>query len=263
MPRAKKTAPKPVDKEYRLAGDIAPLSYIVKVGGKGNLLIFDEKSGGNRAIRHCRNERSIFIDEQSDNAVLDPIIIERGYLKVPYTEASTQKFMDAHPGNTANGGHLFYEVDEDKEAEDALKREDLVLQLKNEVIEAQKTEKGVFQMEALVAVLKGSSATAAKLTTNQLRREIFLEIDNNPFRFSDGDGKSELFGPDITRRHLALSCMASNIIRTSGDGRQIIWAHNGETITNVPAGVKPTDHLFEFLETDDGILVLEEMEKRK
>lgn len=263
MAKPKKTTPKPVDKEYRLSGDIGPLSFIIKVGGKGNLLIYDEKAQENRAIRHCRNERSIFIDEQSDNAVLDPIVIEKGYLKVPYTEVSTQKFLDAHPDNEANGGHLFYEVDEDREAEDALKREDLVLQLKNEVIEAQKTDKGIFQMEALVAVLKGSSATAAKLTTNQLRREIFLEIDNNPFRFSNGEGKSELFGPDVTRRHLALSCMASNIIRTSGDGRQIIWSHSGETITNVPAGVKPTEHLFEFLETDDGILVLEEMQKRK
>jgi hypothetical protein len=266
MPKAKAKAKVKAagrkEREYRLCNDMAPLSWIIKTGGKGDLLTFDEAEGRNRAIRHCRNEKSIYVEEQSEHAILDPIVIERGRLVVPATEVITQDFLDQSPDNKSNGGNVFEEVDADKEAEESLKREDLILDLKQEVRDMQKKEEGIINLQSLVAVLKGSTVTAAKFTSSELRREIFLEIDRNPERFIDENGNSELFGEDIKRRHIALLALASDTIRTSGDGRRVIWTKGGETITNIPAGVKPTDHLFEFLESDEGIIVLEEMQKR-
>lgn len=258
----KKSSIEMVDKEYRLSNDMAPLSWIIKTGGKGNLIVLDKETKTNRSIRHCINEKSVFIDEQSDHALLEPIVIEKGYLFVPASQQATQKFMDIHPDNEANGGTVFYEVDEDKEAEESLEREDLIIDLKSEVREVQKSKDGILKLQALVAVLKNSAVTASKMTSSELRREIFIQIDANPYRFTSGNGKSELFGEDVFRRHIALTALNSGVIRSTADGRAFIWADNKETITNVPAGVKPTDHLFEYLSTDDGILVIEEMQKR-
>lgn len=258
---AKKSIDK-VDKEYRLCNDLAPLSWIIKTGGKGNLLVFDEKLGVNRAIRHCRNQKSIFLDEQDEHAILDALVIEKGYMKVPFNEPLTQAFMDAHPDNEENGGQVFYEVNEEKEASNYLDREDLILDLKTEVRETLKQDAGIIKLQALVAVLKSNPAEAAKMSNTELRREIFAAIDTNPNRFADDKGNPTLFDEDILRRSLALSALASDVIRTSADGRKVIWSKEKETITNIPMGVKPTDHLFEFLETDEGKLVLEEIQKR-
>lgn len=258
---AKKSIDK-VDKEYRLCNDMAPLSWIIKTGGKGNLLVFDEKEGVNRAIRHCRNEKSIFLDEQSEHAILDAVVIEKGYMRVPFNEPITQTFMDSHPDNEANGGHVFYEVNEEKEASNYLDREDLILDLKTEVRETLKQEAGIIKLQALVAVLKSSPAEAARMSNTELRREIFAAIDTNPTRFADDKGNPTLFDEDILRRSIALSALASDIIRTSADSRQIIWSKEKEVVTNIPSGIKPTDHLFEYLESDEGKLVLEEIQRR-
>lgn len=250
------------DKLYRLAGDLAPLSYNLKSGSKGNLLVWDEESGTNRAIRHCRNEKTIFIDEQSEHALVEPVIIEKGYLTVPARETITQDFLDIHPGNVANGGNVFEEVNEDKQAEEQIEREDLILDLKNAVREKQKDEEGIYELQALVATLKGSAAIASKMSSAELKREIYIAIENNPLRFSNGKGGHTLFDRAVKRKHLALLCIGSGVISTSPNGKAYVWADTGSVITNIPAGVKPTDHLFEFLETDEGILVLEEMQKK-
>lgn len=261
MPKAAKKAIELKDKEYRLCNNLSPLSWVIKTGGRGNLLVFDSKAGTNRPIRHCRNERSIFIDEQSDHALLEPIIIEKGRLVVKANEVTTQAFLDAHPDNKANGGNTFELIDEDREAEDSLIREDMIIDLKSEVRSVQKEDNGIFKFQSLVAVLKDSVTQASKMTTSELRREIYLAIENNPKRFMNGN-KINLFSEEVSRRHIALLGLSSNIIKTSSDGRAIVWGDSGEVITNIPSGIKATDHLFEYLESDDGLLVLGELQNR-
>jgi hypothetical protein len=48
-------------KTYRLADDRSGESCMIKTGKKGDLTIFDEEAGRRRAIRHCPNQRSIFV----------------------------------------------------------------------------------------------------------------------------------------------------------------------------------------------------------
>ena len=60
-----------VDKSYRLLGDRSGEAFLLKTGKNKRLLIFDTDEKINRAIRHCPNEKSIFLDEQSNHALVE------------------------------------------------------------------------------------------------------------------------------------------------------------------------------------------------
>src|SRR5210317_311482 len=95
-----KTTPREIkDKEYRLLDDRSGLSTIMKTGKNGKILIFDKTLNISRPIRHCPSERSIFIDEQSEHAYVEPIIFLGGNLLVPKESQMTQQFLDASPDN--------------------------------------------------------------------------------------------------------------------------------------------------------------------
>lgn len=247
------------EKEYRLLGDIAPKSFIIKTGQKGDLLVFDKQNGYQRPIRHCKNEKSIFVDEQSEYALVSPIIFESGYLKVRPEEVSTKKFLDAHPSNKANGGNLFEEVNDEMNALEDLEYEDLVVDLKALVREKQKEEDGLFEMQTLAASIKNSYVSVANLSMPELRQEIYKAINANPYAFVQEDGSLSLFDEKSKRKYLALRALADNIIKVSLDGRTLEWSDTKNAITSIPAGVKPTEHLAEFLETDDGIILLDKI----
>ena len=68
----KTTAEKYVDKQYKLLGDTAPLSYMLasRHTRRFPLLWFDEEKGENRALRYARNQKSPFEDEQDGNCYI-------------------------------------------------------------------------------------------------------------------------------------------------------------------------------------------------
>ena len=89
------------DKAYKLTREVAPLSLILasRHTNRVPLLYFDEETGVNRPLRYARNQNSPFQDEQDDNAILEPIVFEDGFLFVPRTNQVLQKFLSYHPGN--------------------------------------------------------------------------------------------------------------------------------------------------------------------
>jgi hypothetical protein len=116
-------------------------STMIKTGRKGNLTVAEKQEGGGylrRAIRHCPNQASIYVEEQDIHAEVKPVIFINGYLKVEPTHPKTQEFLDAHPSNVNNGGTWFEEVDEEKEATEGLEIDDLITDLKYEVKEMAK-----------------------------------------------------------------------------------------------------------------------------
>ena len=246
------------DKTYRLRGDISPLSYILKAGRSGTLLYFDEEKGFNRSIRHCPNEKSIFIDEQSDNAKVEIIEFERGYLTIPYKMVSTQEFLDKNPKN----GVLYEEVNDEKEAKDDIVEEELLLDLKTAVREKLQEKDGVYELEALVAVLKGSSVIASELTESALKREVYLEINMNPHRFIDDNGNISLFDDSIKRKHIALTAIANGVLEISPKQDSYRWGHNKQTVLDIPKGIKPIECLSDHFLTDEGMMLLKEILKR-
>lgn len=248
-----------VEKEYRLANDIAPASCIIKTGGDGKLLVYDEKKKYNRAIRHCRNEKSIFLDEQSEFAVLDPIVIIKGNLRVGPNEITTKLFLDASPQNVKNGGSLFEEINDEMEASKSLEVEDLIVDLKSLVKETQKKKDGLLELQTLVSSIKKSYVVASKLSMPELRREVYRAIDSNPLAFVDEKGNPQLFSEKVKREYLALRSIAEGVVKVTVDGRSIVWGDTGALICSIPVGLKATEYFAEFLETDDGMILIDKI----
>ena len=90
-----------VDKTYKLTKDKAPLSYTIPSRNtrRKSLLYFDEKTGVNTSLRYAKNQKSIFEDEQDGNVLLEPIVFEDGFLRVPKQNQILQEFLAYHPGN--------------------------------------------------------------------------------------------------------------------------------------------------------------------
>lgn len=246
-------------KEYRLCGDLAPIACVIKTGGSGDLLVFDKDTKLNRAIRHCRNEKSIYLDEQSDFAKLEPIIFQTGYLRVEGTETITKAFLDIHPDNKANGGSQFEEVNDEVQAKETLEMEDIIVDLKYAVREKQKEKDGLYDLQALVAVIKSSYVEADSMSMPELRKEIYHAINSNPLSFLDEDGNPKLFDEGVKRKYIALKAIGMGDVKVTPDGRSIIWSDTKNVITGVPSGLNATDYFADYLETDDGILVLERL----
>ena len=88
----KKSTPKFVDKQYKLTRETPPLSLILasRHTTRFPLLYFDEDTGLNRPLRYARNQNSPFQDEQDDNAIIEPIVFEDGFLHVRYRASETE-----------------------------------------------------------------------------------------------------------------------------------------------------------------------------
>lgn len=254
---------KPVDKSYRLTKEKTFASYLLKVGRNKNLVIYDEEQNTQRAIRHAPNEKSIYLDEQSSYALVQPILFERGALEVSYRKPYTQEFLAKHPDNAANGGNLFEEVNDEIIAEDDINYDELVLDAKQAVRDKAKEKDGVFALEMVVGVITNSVVKASKMETSELKRFLYREIDNNPNYFADENGNINIFDDQaMQRKYVTLRAIKDGILKESANGKSMLWVKTGETIVTAPQGVKIKDHFADYLASEDGMLVIEEIRKR-
>lgn len=172
-----------VDKQYKLLGQAAPLSYMLasRHTRRFPLLWFDEDKGENRALRYARNQKSPFEDEQDGNAILEPIVFEDGFLYVPKSNQSLQKFLEYHPAY----GKRFTVVDKAKNAAEVVEN------LNSEVdalIAAR--ELSIDQVEAITRVAFGTDPST--VTSAELRRDILMFAKNEPNSFLSIVGDSTL-----------------------------------------------------------------------
>jgi len=252
-----------VAKEYRLADDRSGLAFIIKVGREKNLLVFDEEKGVSRPIRHCPNEPTIYADKQSDFALVEPIIFMYGYLSVPREAQITQLFLDAHPDNTANGGTWFEEVNDEKEAEADLIIDDLKIDLYNAVRNKLEEDDGIYELEAVVAVLENNVQEASTMSPKSLKRRIYQEIENNPLYFADDNFKITIFEDDyINRKYFVLRSIKEAIIKKSPNNKSMVWVRDNKTIATAPRGLELVEYFADFLGTEEGMLVAEEIKRR-
>jgi len=241
------------DVTYRLTSKKTPLCYLLKAGVSGDLVFFDEKTGKPRAIRHCPNEQSIFLKDQTEFAKVEPLPFEDGFFVAKANQVITQEFLGKHPDN----GRIFEKIDVGHEAEMEIEIDELVTDLKSIVKEKAKEEDGVYELQALAASLIGSVAKTQDMTTSELKREIYMHIDRNPKRFLNQKGAIELFDAEVKRKHLILLALQAEYIMVSPNKKSIVWGDSGNIVTNIPNGIKPIDHLCDFLTTDEGYLVAE------
>lgn len=256
--------PKMVDKLYRLTDNASGASYILKTGRNKKLTIFDEELGYRRAIRHCPNETSIFLEEQSKHAVVEAITFEKGEIEVLASEQITQQFLDAHPSNTANGGSVFELVDYAKEADEIVDMQEIVSSITEAIRQKGNEEDGIYALEMVASVLEGSLESVANMKLAELKRVIYFHVENDPHYFINADTKEvNIFDDlDMQRRYVTLKALREQVIKKSMNGRSMLWYKGGKEIISAPYGVDIIDHFSKFLETNDGILVLSEIEKR-
>tara|TARA_R110000851_G_scaffold185529_2_gene334817 strand:+ start:289 stop:1077 length:789 start_codon:yes stop_codon:yes gene_type:complete len=252
-------------KEYRLTDDRSGLAVITKTGKdkKRRLMVWDEEKKISRPIRHCPSEPSIFMDEQSEFAYVVPIVFMHGYLEVPKEQQITQRFLDNHPDNFANGGNWFEEVNDEKESETELDLAEMKVDIYNAIRERAEKDDGAYALEAVVAVLEDSVVVASEMGMKSLKRRIYQEIESNPFYFVDDDGDVTVFEDDyINRKYFVLRAIKEAVIKKSPTNKSMVWVRDNKTIATAPRGVELTDFFTDFLATEDGMLVAEEIKKR-
>lgn len=261
MPRVAKKSVQAKDKLYQLRKGLNPLTYIIKNGRRGDLIIY--KDNKNRAIRFCPNEQSVYVDEQSEFALVQDVIFEKGILNVPAREVIKQQFLDEHPDNIANGGGLFKELDEEKGAEEAVNKEDLILDIKYEIRNKAKEKNAEELLKPVASVILNSIDKANRMTIKELQNVLYRKAESNPQYFIDNKGNVDVFENESNfKRYFIMTALKDGVIKQSFDKKAFIWGDTKELIAQAPRGVELIDFFIEFIGTQEGILVAEEIKKR-
>lgn len=237
----------PVDKVYKLKiGN--PLSYTLASRNHPRfpLMWFDEKNNVNRALRYSTNQKSPFEDEQDGNAIIEPIIFEDGFLRVPRNNPVLQQFLHYHPLN----GLIFSEVDKEKDA--AVEVEDLNLEIEALVEARQLT---LDQIETLTRVMFGKDPST--VSTAELKRDILVFAKRDPKEFLNILNDPEL------KFQAKVRLFFENKLLILRNGDKEVWfntATNKKKMLSVPFGEDPYEMVGHFLQSDEGIDSLKMLE---
>ena len=237
-----------VDKVYALNQKVAPLSYMLPTRHTARfpLLHFDEETGENRELRYARNQKSIYVDEQDWNAILEPIIFEDGFLRVPKQNQVLQSFLDIHPMN----GIRFVEVDYEKDA--ATQVEQLNVEV-DALIAAKSLD--IAQLENIARVLFSHDVT--KISTAELKRDILVFARNYPKDFLD-----VINDPMLKHQAKVQEFFDEGLlIRKTKGGIYYNTKSNKTRMLVVPQGEDEKLVVASYLQSDEGIESLKMLEK--
>lgn len=239
-----------VDKTYRLMREAAPLSFMLPVRNsrRSPLLWFDETKGTNRALRYGANQKSPFEDEQDGNVIVEPIVFEDGFLTVPRTNQVLQKFLHYHPLN----GKKFEEVNNEKDAAEVV--EALNVQV-DALIEAKKLT--IEQLETIGRVLMATDVS--KMTTAELRRDILIYAKEDPTGFL-----RMVSDPEIKLQSKVQMFFDESILGFRNNKKDVFFnlPGNKKKMMSIPFGEDPMYVVTSYLQSDDGLEVLEYLEKQ-
>lgn len=225
--------------------------YTIERGGgilfriRPEAVVFDPETELNRGIRYCPNEPSIFVDEQSSNAVRSQVLFTDGLLLVRSTQQNLQKFLDMHPMNKANGGGIFSEVNTEKKAEADIDQEflahDAISLVRNKSID-----------ELMPVVIYLGIDTNQK--NAEIKRELLLSAKQNPRKFI------ELFdNPIVEARSIVMRAVDYQLIKVNDSGA--FWADSGRLIVASPAGQDSVTVLSQYCLTEKGSVTYDTLRK--
>ena len=226
--------------------------YVIDSGGgivfripQNEIAIFDEKAGYNRAIRYCPNERSIFVDEQSSNAIKSDVVFRDGMLMVPVDKPNLAAFLDAHPENKANGGGVFRLMDTERKVEVELDTEFLV----HDAV-ALVREKSIDELIPVALSLGHNTDRSVK----EIRYDLLWEAKSRPRQFI------ELFdNPIVKTRSVVMQAVDFQILNSKKDG--MFWFDSNSLIVSTPAGMNSVEVMTQFCMTDKGLPVFEKLKE--
>ena len=242
-----KTTTKYVDKIYKLTRESAPLSLILasRHTQRFPLLWFDETTGTNKALRYARNQNSPFQDEQDDNAILEPIIFENGFLTVKKENQVLQKFLEYHPGK----GRVYVEVDKAKEASNTVKNLNMEV---DALIQARQLK--VDEVENIARVIFQKDIST--VTTDELRRDILVFAKNQPQDFM-----LLLKDPALKLNAKIQLFFDKNLLHFRNNNKEVFFntPSNKKKMLNIPYQEDPFYIIASHFQTDDGLEALKHL----
>ena len=156
------------------------------------------------------------------------------------------KFLDLHPENEANGGHLFKLIDDKKDAEQELAKEfsqsEAIMMVREKDI----------QDLLPVAIYYGININRA---TSEIRYDLLQTAKKNPTGFIQA-----FDSPEVTTRAMITQAGDYQIINLKKSG--VYWFDSNQMIVSVPAGMEPVDVMTRFCLTEKGAAVLSTLEDK-
>jgi len=234
---------------YVLQNGESPLSYMLAShhNKRNTLLYWDEEKQINRELCYARNQKSIFEDEQDENVIMEPIVFEDGFLRVPKDNPILQEFLYYHPLN----GRKFVEVNEEK---DAVKEVENFNSEVDALIEARKLD--VTQVENIARVLLG--ADTSRVSTAELRRDILVFVRNNPVEFM------KMINDPMLKLQSQVKLFFDKGLLSFRKNNKEVWFNlktNKTKMLTVPYGEDAMFIVSSYLQSDDGIESLKLLEK--
>ena len=238
----------PADRIYKLKGAVAPLSYTLPSRNTRRypLLWFDEENNVNRPLRYAVNQKTPFEDEQDGNAIVEPIIFENGFLRVPKNNPVLQEFLYYHPQN----GRTFVEVDHEK---DAAKEVESLSEEVDALIQARQLS--IEQLETVSRVLFGKDPS--RFTSAELKRDVLIYAKRDPKGFLN------VLGDPMLKLQSNVHVFFENKLLTFRNGQKEVWFNTGSNkkkMLTVPYGQDPYFTVADFLKSDEGIDALKMLE---
>lgn len=213
---------------------------------QSDITIYDSEKDTVRAIRYCPNEPSIYVDEQSPNGRRAHIIFSDKMLGVPASQPNLQDYLDKHPGNTKNGGGIFYEINYEKKTDTLLHDEFLIHDAVSLI-----RDKSIDELIPVILYL----GISLEQRNQEIRRELLIEAKSNPKAFI------EMFDNPLVKMRASISLAASNgILKINQDG--VFWADSNRLILATPVGQDGVDMMTKFCLSEKGSLVHQEILKR-
>lgn len=227
--------------------------YRIKKGGgivymiqQRGVSVYDEAKDTVRSIRYCPQEPSIYVDEQSDNAVKEAVVFRDGVLLVPKEKPNLQRYLDAHPDNVANGGSTFEKVDKSRNAADSLEREFSISEAIDKVRDLS------IQSLLPVAIYFGVNINRE---TAEIRFDLLQIAKKSPKEFLESFNS-----PIVMARAAVQQAKEFQIINVKNNG--VYWFDSNGLIVSVPVGQDGLDVASRFCLTEKGASFYEDIKDR-
>ena len=238
------------DRLYELTGRRKPLVFTLPAvhSAKKPLLWFDEEKGYQREIRYATNQRSCFVDEQEGPATLGRIVFRNGVLNVPKEDVVLQKLLSLY--------HPFMEkgVIEEYKPEAVAENEVGWIELELDAMNAAKAM-DIDEAEAILRVEFGSKVS--EMSSKELKRDLLVFARRNPQLFIELANDE-----NVHLRNIGIKAVEQGLISLSQDQRTFSYANTGRKLMTVPFDEHPYSALASYFKTDEGMEVLNTIEKR-
>ena len=267
---AKKAAPKPVvqeivtpaapiqkkdtwvfkDRLYELTTGRKPLVFTVPTvhTQKSPLLWFDKDAGYQRELRYATNQRTPFVDEQDGVATMGRITFRNGELRVPKENVTLQKLLSLYHPYLHNG--LISEYKPEQIAENDVEWIEMELEAMNLA-----KSMDIDEAEAVLRVQNGSGVS--KLSSKELKRDLLIFARQQPGLFLN------LANDDnVHLRNIGIKATEIGLLKLSQDQRTFSYGDTDRKLMTVPFDEHPYSALASYFKTDEGMEVLQAIEKR-